>query len=210
MSDRYRVTRIDELPEVPVPNAGIVWRPIRRTLGISAFGVNAYRADPGQSVVEDHTEEGLGHEELYVVVAGRARFELDGETFDAPAGTLVFLREPAVRRHAVAEEVGTTVLAIGGKPGEPFAPSDWEWAFAAAPLAAEEDWEGAAELLRQGLEERGERPRLLYDLGCYEARASRLDEAEAHVKRAIELDPTIAEWAVRDDDLAAIRGRLAV
>ena len=44
-------------------------------------------------MVEEHTEERLGHEEVYVVVAGRATFVLDGEEIDAPAGSLVFLRD---------------------------------------------------------------------------------------------------------------------
>ena len=57
-----------------------MWRPVRRRLGITAFGINAYTGEPGENVVEKHDEERLGHEELYVVVSGRARFELDGES----------------------------------------------------------------------------------------------------------------------------------
>ena len=66
------------------------------------------------------------------MIAGRARFTLDDETLDAPAGTLVFLPDPATRRYAVAEEAGTTVLAVGGKPGEGYEVSAWEWRFRAA------------------------------------------------------------------------------
>src|SRR5207248_3853997 len=130
-------------------------------------------ADAGRTGVEEHTGEQSGHEELYVVVSGRARFELDGEAFDAPAGTLVFLRDPSVKRHAVAEEPGTTVLAIGAKPGEAYEPSAWEWYFEAAPLGAAGDWAAAADHVARGLEEHGEHPGLLYNLGCYEARAGR-------------------------------------
>ena len=82
-------------------------------------------------MVEEHAEQQLGHEELYVVVRGRARFTLDGDEVDAPAGTLVFLSDPAVKRVAVAEEPDALVLAIGGKPGEAFTPSAWEWYFQA-------------------------------------------------------------------------------
>ena len=56
-------------------------------------------------------ERSLGHEEVYVVLAGRATFTLDDETLDAPAGTIVFIRDVDVRRHARAEEPGTSVLA---------------------------------------------------------------------------------------------------
>src|ERR671937_230861 len=107
---RFEVVSIDELDRIPVSGADVTWRPVRRKLGITAFGVNAYTGESGENVVEKHTEGRLRHEELYVVVAGRARFELDGETIDAPAGTLVFISDPEVERYAVAEEAGTAVL----------------------------------------------------------------------------------------------------
>lgn len=74
-------------------------------------------AAAGDDVIEPHTEtrDGRGHEELHVVVRGAARFELDGEAFAAPAGTLVFVAAD-VHRHAVAVETGTEVLAFGGDP----------------------------------------------------------------------------------------------
>src|SRR5262244_3598348 len=107
MADAYSVLRLDEIE--PISVAGVQWKPLRRTLGIDAFGINAYTADRGEHVVEDHTEESLGHQEVYVVIGGRARFTLDGEELDAPQGTVVFIREPSVRRSAVAVETGTTV-----------------------------------------------------------------------------------------------------
>src|SRR5207237_148710 len=87
----------------PVGERGLQWRPIRSRLGVEAFGVNAYTsAEIGGEVVEEHTEAAYGHEELYIVVSGRATFTLDGEEVDAPAGTLVHLPDPSVRRGAVA------------------------------------------------------------------------------------------------------------
>ena len=114
----YEVTRLDELESISVAE-GLVWHPIRRRLGIAAFGMNAYSAEEvGGHVVERHTEQQLGHEEVYIVVSGRARFELDGDEIDARAGTMVFIRDPSVRREAIAEEPETLVLAVGGKPKE--------------------------------------------------------------------------------------------
>src|SRR4029453_15030186 len=104
---KYEVLRIGELDRIPVSGADVTWRPVRRRLGITAFGINAYTGEPGENVVEEHTEERLRHEELYVVISARARFELDGESVDASAGTLVFISEPTVKRHAVAQEPGT-------------------------------------------------------------------------------------------------------
>lgn len=100
----WQDVRIDELDRFPVAQ-GLEWRPIRRRFGIRAFGCNAYTSKSvGGQVVEEHSESRLGHEELYLVVSGHARFTLDGEEVDAPAGTIVYLRDPNVRRGAVSEE----------------------------------------------------------------------------------------------------------
>lgn len=119
-----RVARISDVPPVATPGDFIEWHPVRRHLGISAFGTNAYvgRA-PGDLVVEAHDED--EHEELYIVLAGAARFTVDGETFEAPQGTLVLVTPPS-HREARAIEAGTTVLAIGAAPGKEFAVSEWE------------------------------------------------------------------------------------
>jgi mannose-6-phosphate isomerase-like protein (cupin superfamily) len=88
---------------------------------VRAFGVNAWRAPAaGVEVIERHDErdpDGQEHEELYVVVRGHARFEIAGETVDAPAGTAVFIPDPHAERRAVAEEQGTLILTIGAEPG---------------------------------------------------------------------------------------------
>ena len=196
----YSVTSLDELDRIPVAH-GLEWRPIRRRFGIRAFGVNAYTAERvGDWVVEEHDESRLGHEELYLVVSGRARFTLDGEEVDAPAGTLVFLRDPAARRVAVAEEEGTTVLAVGGPRGKAFEPSAWEWYFAAEHLPADE----AVELLRQGVEDHPENGWLHYHLARHLVRAGRPDEARESLGRAIDLRPETREYVGRDEDLAAL------
>ena len=197
----YQFASLDELDRVPVMH-GLEWRPIRRRFGIAAFGVNAYTAAKlGDWIVEEHTEERLGHEELYTVVRGRARFTLDGEEIDAPAGTLVCISDPTVQRLAVAEEEGTTVLAVGGKPGEAFTPSAWEWYFQAYSQPVED----GIETMRSGIEELGERGPLYYHLACLEAKAGRLDDARAHLAYAIELDPSLRELAATDDDLKEVR-----
>ncbi len=204
----FDVARIDELSQVSVTDT-LAWTPVRRHFGIGAFGVNAYRAaKAGDEVVEDHDESGGGaggHEELYVVITGRARFTVAGEELDAPAGTLVFVRDPAARRHAVAEEAGTTVLVVGGVRGEAFSVSPWEWYFAAIPIAQSGDYGGAADLVMEGLAEQPESGSLLYNLACFESLAGRRDEALGHLARALELEPQAREWMRDDDDLDPIR-----
>jgi tetratricopeptide (TPR) repeat protein len=193
---------------VPVGET-LQWLPLRRELGVGAFGVNAYRAaNAGDDVVEDHDETGSGaggHEELYVVLSGHARFTVAGEQLDAPSGTVVFVRDPAARRHAVAEEPGTTVLAVGGAAGEAYRVSAWEHYFSAIPLARAGDPGAAADLVAEGLAEYGENGSLLYNLACYESLAGRTDDALAHLRRALELQPKLAEWAAKDSDLDPIR-----
>ena len=115
MPEAPRIKRIEDIP--PRPPAGVGYRLVRRELGIRAFGANAFTADAGVQLIEDHDETGSGaggHEELYVVIAGHARFTIDGAEHDAPAGTLVFIPDPTSRRTATALVDGTAALAVGG------------------------------------------------------------------------------------------------
>jgi len=199
-----KTLRLDEIDGVPVFGT-LVWKPIRRTLGITAFGMNAYTAaEAGDEVVEDHTESTLGHEEVYTVVSGHAVFTVDGEEVDAPMGTMVYLDDPAQRRSARAVQPGTTVLAVGGRPGV-HESSAWEYFFPALPAANAGDYERAAEIVREGIAERGEHPVLLYKLACFEARGGYPEEALGHLTAAVAGDERCREWATRDDDLDSIR-----
>ena len=208
MSDRWTSLRVDEVPSIKVAG-DLRWKPIRRTLGIEAFGMNAYTAErAGDDVVERHSEESLRHEEVYVVLAGRATFELDGETLDAPAGTIVFLRDPTVRRYATAAESGTTVLAVGGKPGEAYTPSAWEWYFEAERFRDPLDPEAALRLMDEANERFPDHAGVVYSTACWEALAGRTDDAWGTLQRAIELEPKAREWALGDEDLAALHDRL--
>jgi tetratricopeptide (TPR) repeat protein len=200
----YEVASLTGIESVQGPGT-LRWTPLRKHLGITAFGINAYTAtEAGQDVVEEHTEERLGHEEVYVVVSGRATFVLDGDEVEVAAGSLVFLRDPKVTRYARAEEAGTTVLAVGGKPGS-HEISAWEYFFAAYAIA-EHDLDGAIAELDAGLAERPDHPALHYHLACINARAGRLDEARTQLDRALELEPELRKWADEDEDLAVIRG----
>ena len=188
---------------MPGPGS-LTWRPVRLTLGIEAFGTNAYTAEQaGVDVVEPHTESPeLGHQELYYVASGRARFILDGEEHDAPAGTYVFVPDTSTHRHAVAEEPGTTVLSFGGPPV--FKPSAWEWTFRASDLKRR-DPEAARKLLEEGLEAWPESPSILYEFGCWEAQHGDKEKALDWLRRAAETEPKIRDWLNEDDDLSSLR-----
>jgi mannose-6-phosphate isomerase-like protein (cupin superfamily) len=208
VADGWESVRLDEIEPIPVVNGTLLWKPIRRTLDIAAFGMNAYVApQAGDDVVEEHTEESLGHEEVYVVLSGRATFTLGSETLDAPAGTVVFIRDPLIKRHARAEQPGTQVLAVGGPRGGAFEPSPWEDVFAAEPHRLAGDYETYAAALASALEKRPDHPATLYNLACAEALAGRSEDALAHLRRALELKPEWTEMATKDDDFAALRDR---
>jgi hypothetical protein len=196
----YQVATLDELDRIPVMH-GLEWRPIRRRFGIRSFGVNAYTAaKPGDWIVEEHDETALGHEEMYIVVRGRATFTLNGDTVDAPAGTIVFLEDPSVKRLAIAEEEGTTVLAVGAKPGEAFTPSPWEWIFEGYAKTPDE----AIAIVQDGIRDLGEKPAFHYHLACFSAKAGRKEEARSYLERALEERPDWRERAAQDDDLAGL------
>jgi quercetin dioxygenase-like cupin family protein len=196
------IVHIDDLEKIPVGDRGLQWRPIRSRFGIRAFGTNAYTAEVGEEIVEEHTEQVYGHEEMYVVVRGRATFKLDGEEVDAPAGTIVHLPDPSVRRQAVAEEEGTTVLAVGAKPGEAFQPSPWELAFRATQLDPQE----AVAYVEEHMDEYPDEARTHYNLACFKALAGDGDGALEALTRAYEMDPdTVRKYAADDSDLDSIR-----
>jgi len=204
VSEPYSVVKIAEIE--PISVAGVLWKPLRKPLGIDAFGINAYSAAAvGGHVVEEHTEETLGHQEVYLVIAGHAMFSLDGQELDAPQGTLVFIRDPKVRRYAVAVEPGTTVLAIGGVPGA-HTPSAWEWYFEAEKYREAGDYAAALELLADAKERFPEHAGVLYSLACWESLAGDTDAAIASLKAAFEADPKSVKWAEGDTDLDPIRG----
>jgi hypothetical protein len=199
------VLALEQLARIQLAD-GMQYRPIRKAMGISAFGINAYTADAGQTVIEPHDELGAGsgrHEELYVVVTGAAEFELEGETTPAPAGTLLFVR-PEQHRVGRALQDDTTVLVIGGKPGAAGPPSPFEYWYLAE---AESDPARKYEIAAAGLEHYPDNGGLQYNLACYAALAGQADTALEHLRIAFERRPESREWAEQDSDLDAIRSR---
>lgn len=198
-----KILKLDEIEPIPGPGT-LSWLPVRHALGVRAFGCNAYVAgESGHDVVEPHTEDPtLAHEELYFVARGSATFTIDGQRYDAPAGTYVFVPDPASHRHAVAEEAGTTVLSFGAPPT--FEASAWEWAFRAAPLARS-DPARAREILEDGLRLHPASASLHYGLACVDALHGRREEALRRLRTAIDARPDLREWARQDSDLDSLR-----
>jgi tetratricopeptide (TPR) repeat protein len=203
----YRVVTLDGI-EPGDEVDGRVRLAVRQELDIEAFGVNAFRAVTDDAkIINEHNELGLsgaGQQELYVVLNGAATFNIDGERVEAPAGSLVFVGDPITKRGAVATEAGTTILAIGGTPGEAyrvFPPEGQE----AMKAYNEGDFDKAIELLSQILAREPNDVLSLYNTACFEARAGRTDDALEHLRRAVELEPRAVEYARGDEDFASVR-----
>jgi quercetin dioxygenase-like cupin family protein len=205
MSEGYEVVHVDELEELPItnPQGTFVLRPVRRRFGIMAFGTNAYTADTGQRLLEEHFERD-NHQEMYVVLRGRATFTLGDDEVDAPAGTIVYA-QPGTRRGAVAAEDRTAVLAVGAKPGVVFEPSPWEDIFVANAYADKGDLEGGRALMASALEKHPDAWQGLFNAACLEARVGDPERAFDYLKRSIELEPEAREYAQNDSDFDSIR-----
>jgi len=123
----YTAAHIDDIPFEPGESPTTEWKPIRRFFGIDSFGTNLARATmAGDVLTHDHDEVEANHEELFLIVSGHATYRVGGEEIDAPAGTFLYVPDPAVVRGAVALEAGTAMLVIGAEPGCAFTPSEWD------------------------------------------------------------------------------------
>jgi tetratricopeptide (TPR) repeat protein len=200
----YAVARLDEIDEV---NDGRQpFRAVRHHFGITSFGVTSWTArDAGDRIINEHDEsEADSAEELYLVVRGRAVFELDGDRVAAPAGTFVFA-PPGVKRTAFAEEPETTVLALGGTPGQAYEPNGWELWAPLNPLYDAGEYAEAADRGRELVAAHPQYAGLLYNLACCESLAGQTVEALDHLGRAIDRSEQSRSYAKDDSDFDPIR-----
>jgi hypothetical protein len=202
----YKVAHLDEIDEID--DGRVPMRPVRQHLGIMSFGVNAWTApSAGDRIINEH-DEADEHEELYLVQQGRATFELDGERVDAPAGTLVFAR-PGVKRTAFAEEPGTTIIALGGTPGEAYQPEGWEVWAPLTQLYEAGKYAEAADRGRELIDAHPEYAGVAYNVACCESLAGRTADAIEHLRVAIERSERFRSLAAGDSDFDPIRNEPA-
>ena len=208
----YAIAKIDELEPAPriappeTPDDGRKRFDVRRTLDITAFGVQAFSAPSGGVVVNEHDEVLLteaGQQELYIVMSGAATFEIDGETVDAPAGSLVHV-QPAAKRKATATEDDTTILVVGATPGKAYEPAPEEMGQAFAAYNAG-DYELALEKQLVVVEKQPENPVAHFNVGCFAARAGHADQAIEALERAIAINDGVKELIATDEDLDSLR-----
>ena len=199
----YAVAHLDDIDELT--DGREPYRPVRHHFGITAFGITAWTArDAGDRIINEHDEADDLNQELYFVQRGRAVFELDDERRDAPVGTFVFV-PPAVKRTAFAEEPGTTIIAIGGAPGQAYEPVGWELWAPIRPLYEAGKYAEAADRARELVEANTQYPELLYNLACCESLAGRTTDAVEHLRQAIGSKEDLRSLARDDSDLDPIR-----
>jgi quercetin dioxygenase-like cupin family protein len=201
----WQVARLDDLERLGPNPEGTIWRPVRRRFDVRAFGVNAWTgANPGDRVIEHHQEPD-GPEELYIVLTGRATFEVGDEEIDAPTGTFVFVR-PGTARGAIAAEPETTIAAVGAKADEAYTPSPWEEWYAADARRRAGDLDGALALMRDLTERDPSVWQGHFNRACFESLAGDADAAVESLRRAAELNrERVRELAAKDEDFDAIR-----
>ena len=199
----YAVAHLDEIDEIT--DGRCPSRPVRHHFGITSFGVNAWTGrDAGDRIINEH-DEADENEELYLVHTGRARFELGDAEVDAPAGTFVFAR-PGLRRTAFAEEPGTTILALGGTPGQAYEPHGYEIWSQVRPLYDAGRYDEAADRGRELIAANPQYPMAAYNVACAESLAGRKNDAIEHLRLAIEGNDRFREYAAEDSDFDTIRG----
>ena len=201
--DGYRVAHLDDIEELT--DGREPWQPVRHHFGITSFGINAWTGrEAGDRIFNEHDEADDGQEELYFVWRGRARFEIDGETADAPAGTYVFVT-PGSKRTAFAEEPETTILATGAHPEHGYTATGWELWAPVQPLYTAGRYDEAADRGGELVEANPGYSALFYTLACVEALAGRTDDAVEHLRQSIDLSPQSRDFAQHDSDFDSIR-----
>jgi mannose-6-phosphate isomerase-like protein (cupin superfamily) len=129
-NQRHGAAHLTRITAIPSRHPEGDWRGVRRHFGLTGFGANVYRGKAaGDPIIgeHDHSEPGdARHEELYLVLTGHARFRVEGQEVDAPAGTFVAVRALDVMRSADAVADETEILVIGGEAGAAFEVADWE------------------------------------------------------------------------------------
>ena len=201
---KYAVAQLDEIEEMD--DGRCPYRPVRHHFGITGFGATAWTARAtGDRIINEHDEaDGGSDEELYLVMRGHAVFELDGDRVAAPAGTLVFA-PPGVKRTAFAEEPGTTIIALGGTPGQAYEPHGWELWAPLRPLYEQGEYAEVADRLREVAEAHPQYADLFYNLACCESLAGRKADAVDHLRRSITMSERFRAYAKDDSDFDPIR-----
>ena len=93
-----------------------VFRPIRRALGVTAFGINQEELPPNGDAYPDHDHAEDGQEEVFYVLAGAGKVVFDVEDVALKPGRYVFV-EPGSKRKILPGDEGLRLICVGSPPG---------------------------------------------------------------------------------------------
>ena len=100
------------------------WALARRSLGLSAFGLNIVDIAPGESIPE-HDETGRDQEEVFLTLSGSPTLVVDGESHPLPEGTFARL-DPEPRRTVHNEgAIEARVLIMSAPRTSGYEPMGW-------------------------------------------------------------------------------------
>ena len=118
------VKNIEQIEPYAGANAipGIRFRPVRQALGVSSWGMSVLELDPHCTGYPEHDHANDDHEEVYVVLRGSIVLQAAGSERVLSQGDFVRVA-PDTKRKFVTREEGAALLALGGTPGKPYAPS---------------------------------------------------------------------------------------
>lgn len=199
----WRVVHVDEVEAISWRYSELAWRPLRHALGARSVGIAAFTAArAGQEVVEGHVEtrDGRGHEEIYIVLRGRAIFEFADGELDAPVGTCVCV-SPAAYRRATAAEGDTVVVAIGREAD--FEVSTSEWIERARPFIRS-DPERARAVIDELRAEQPESPGLAVAEALLQLGTGEVAESRRILQTLLAERPNIRAALLADPDLGAL------
>ena len=100
------------------------WVLVRRSIGVSSFGLNAVELPPGESIPE-HDETNRGHEEVFLVLEGEATIAVDGVDHPLRAGSFARLAPEPKRTVRNDSASVARVLIISAPVASGYEPLEW-------------------------------------------------------------------------------------
>lgn len=109
-----------------------LFRRARAEVGATSFGLAVIELGPNADNHPDHDHPG-GPEEVYVVLSGTGELDVGGDTIALGPETIVRVGPDTKRRIRPGAD-GMRLLAVGGTPGEAYAPPSYTEVGAPDPL----------------------------------------------------------------------------
>jgi uncharacterized cupin superfamily protein len=100
------------------------WALVRKSLGISSFGINVVEIAPGQGIPE-HNEAERDHEELFVVLEGDLVAVIDGERHPVGARSYVRVDPEPTRTFLNEGDTLARLLIVSAPRSSGYEPLSW-------------------------------------------------------------------------------------